>query len=42
MSKAQQVFEAMMVAKGYTDLTQVKGRYTSPAIQICRQGHKLR
>ena len=33
MSKSQQVFEAMMVAKGYTDLTQVKGRYTSPAIQ---------
>jgi hypothetical protein len=33
MTKAQQVFEAMMVAKGYTDLTQVKGRYTVPAIQ---------
>jgi hypothetical protein len=31
MSKSQQVFEAMMVAKGYTDLTQVKGRYINPS-----------
>jgi hypothetical protein len=33
MTKAQEVFEAMMIAKGHTDLTQVKGRYTVPAIQ---------
>lgn len=33
MTQAQKVFEAMMVAKGYTDLTQVKGRYIVPAIQ---------
>ena len=30
MTKAQQVFEAMMRAKGYPDLTQVKGKYTNP------------
>ena len=33
MSKAQQVFEAMMRAKGYTDFSVVKGRYTSSGIQ---------
>ena len=33
MIQAQKVFEAMMVAKGYTDLTQVKGRYTIPTVQ---------
>jgi hypothetical protein len=32
MIKAQQVFEAMMRAKGYTDLNQVKGKYTNPSI----------
>jgi hypothetical protein len=33
MTKAQQVFEAMMRAKGYTDFSAVKGRYTSSGIQ---------
>lgn len=33
MTKAQQVFEAMMVAKGYTELEQVKGRYNNPSVQ---------
>jgi hypothetical protein len=33
MTKAQEVFEAMMVAKGYTELEQTKGRYISPTIQ---------
>ena len=33
MSKAQQVFEAMMRAKGHTDFSGTKGRYNSPAIQ---------
>lgn len=33
MSKAQQVFEAMMRAKGYTDFTATKGRYSVPALQ---------
>jgi hypothetical protein len=34
MSKAQQVFEALMRSKGYTDFDQVKGRYTTPAMQV--------
>lgn len=33
MSKAQQIFEAMMRAKGYTDITTEKGRYLNPSIQ---------
>jgi hypothetical protein len=33
MTKAQQVFEAMMRAKGYTDFTATKGRYSVPALQ---------
>lgn len=33
MSKAQQVFEAMMVARGYSDFEQVKGRYVNPSVQ---------
>ena len=34
MTKAQQVFEALMTAKGYTDFTQVKGRYTNPSVVV--------
>jgi hypothetical protein len=34
VSKAQQVFEALMTAKGYTDFTQVKGRYTNPSVVV--------
>jgi hypothetical protein len=34
MSKAQQVFEALMRSKGYTDFDQAKGRYTTPAMQV--------
>ena len=30
MTHAQKVFEAVMKAKGHTDFTQVKGRYTAP------------
>jgi len=37
MTKAQQVFEAMMVAKGYTDLskslTKTNFRYINPSVQ---------
>ena len=33
MSKAQQIFEAMMVAKGYTDFAKVKDRYAQPSLQ---------
>ena len=33
MTKAQQVFEAMMVARGYLDFEQVKGRYVNPSVQ---------
>jgi hypothetical protein len=33
MSKAQQVFEAMMRAKSYTDFSGTKGRYNNPALQ---------
>ena len=33
MKKAQEVFEAMMVAKGYTELEQTKGRYINPRVQ---------
>ena len=33
MNKAQQVFEAIMIAKGYTDFHQIKDRYTNPSIQ---------
>jgi hypothetical protein len=32
MTKAQQVFEAMMRAKGYTDFSQVKGKYINPSV----------
>ena len=34
MTQAQKVFEAMMVAKGYIELKQTKGRYNSPAVQV--------
>jgi hypothetical protein len=35
MNKAQQVFEALMRSKGYTDFGQVKsGKYTTPAMQV--------
>ena len=34
MTQAQKVFEAMMVAKGYTDFNQVKGRYTNPSVVV--------
>jgi len=33
MNKAQQVFEAMMRAKGYIDFAQTKGRYDNPSVQ---------
>ena len=33
MSKAQQVFEAIMRGKGMTELTMVKGKYAAPAMQ---------
>lgn len=33
MTQAQKVFEAMMVAKGYTDFEQINGRYTNPSLQ---------
>ena len=33
MTKAQEVFEAMMVAKGYTDLEQLQGRYVNRNMQ---------
>lgn len=32
MNKAQQVFEAMMRAKSYTDFNKVKGRYTNASV----------
>ena len=34
MTQAQKVFEAMMVAKGYTDFTQVKGKYINPSVVV--------
>jgi hypothetical protein len=33
MTKAQQIFEAIMRTKGHTDFTQDKGRYTNPSMQ---------
>ena len=33
MTKAQQVFEAMMRAKGYTNFSGTKGRYSVPTMQ---------
>jgi len=33
MNKAQQVFEAMMRAKGYTELSKTKDRYDNPSVQ---------
>jgi hypothetical protein len=33
MTKAQQVFEAMAIAKGYKDMTMVNGRYNNPSMQ---------
>jgi hypothetical protein len=33
MTKAQQIFEAIMRTKGHTDFTQYKGRYTNPSMQ---------
>jgi hypothetical protein len=32
MTQAQKVFEAMMRAKGYTDFSGTKGRYSVPAL----------
>ena len=32
MTQAQKIFEAMMRAKGYTDFSQVKGKYTHPSV----------
>jgi hypothetical protein len=32
MTQAQKIFEAMMRAKGYTDFSQVKGKYTNPSV----------
>jgi len=34
MNKAQQVFEALMRSKGYTDFYQAKGRYITPTMQV--------
>ena len=35
MTQAQQVFEAIMRAKGHTDLTMNKtGKYTTPSLQV--------
>ena len=33
MTKAQQVFEAMMRSKGYRDLSKTKDRYNVPTLQ---------
>jgi hypothetical protein len=33
MTKAQEMFEALMLARGYSDFGQVKGRYTNPSLQ---------
>ena len=33
MKQEQKVFEALMTAKGYTDFTQVKGRYVNAGVQ---------
>jgi hypothetical protein len=33
MTQAQKVFEAMMIAKGYTDLSMENGRYMQPSLQ---------
>ena len=33
VTQAQKVFEALMTAKGYTDFTQVKGRYVNAGVQ---------
>ena len=33
MTKAQEMFEALMLARGYSDFEQVKGRYTNPSLQ---------
>ena len=33
MNKAQQVFEALMRGKGYTDFSTLKGRYTATTMQ---------
>jgi hypothetical protein len=33
MTQAQKVFEAMMVAKGYTDFTMVSERYRNAGLQ---------
>ena len=34
MSKAQQVFEALMRTKGYDDFTLVRGKYVNPGLQV--------
>ena len=33
MTQAQKVFEAMMIAKGYTNFTMDKNRYTNSGVQ---------
>ena len=33
MTQAQKVFEAMMVAKCYTDFNKIKDRYINPSVQ---------
>lgn len=33
MSRAHQVFEAVMRAKGYEDFSMTKGRYNNPSVQ---------
>ena len=33
MTKAQQVFEALAIGKGYKDMKMVKGRYVNPSMQ---------
>jgi hypothetical protein len=33
MTQAQKVFEALMLAKGYTDFNKIKDRYINPSVQ---------
>jgi hypothetical protein len=33
VTKAQQVFEAMAIARGYKDMRMVKGKYVNPSMQ---------
>ena len=34
MSKAQQVFEALMRTKGYDDFILARGKYVNPSLQV--------